>query len=137
MQIGSARDCRRMQPFPAGWLVADWQKNISSDEMWQQTAAYLLMVHGGAAMATLLLLGALIPVHVQRSRRSGKNLISGSVMVTRNMLLVVTALRIVLFGGRIRAALDELDAYRRRLLGAGIDCLAYPAGKAATEVADD
>jgi hypothetical protein len=75
MQIGSARDCRRMQPFPTGWLVADWQKSISSDEMWQQTAAYLPMVHGGAAMATLLLLGALIPVHVQRSWRSGKNLI--------------------------------------------------------------
>jgi len=38
----------------AGWLVADWQKNFSSEESWQQAAAYLLMVHGGAAMVTLL-----------------------------------------------------------------------------------
>src|SRR6266478_5490155 len=98
MQIGSASDCRRMQPFPTGWLVADWQKNTSSDEMWQQTAAYLLTVHGGAAMATLLLLGALIPVHVQRSWRSGENLISGSVMVTLNMLLVVTAFGLYYLG---------------------------------------
>ena len=51
----------------AGWLVADWQKEFSTGEAWQQTAAYLLMVHGGAAMATLLLLGALIPLHALRA----------------------------------------------------------------------
>jgi cytochrome c biogenesis protein CcdA len=81
-----------------GWLVADWQKNISSDEIWQQTAAYLLMMHGGAAMATLLLLGALIPVHVLRSWRSGNNLITGSVMITLNTLLIVTAFGLYYLG---------------------------------------
>jgi hypothetical protein len=82
----------------AGWFVADWQKNVSIDEIWQQIAAYLLMVHGGAAMATLLLLGALIPVHILRSWRSGKNLVSGSAMVTLNTLLVLTAFGLYYLG---------------------------------------
>jgi cytochrome c biogenesis protein CcdA len=82
----------------AGWLVADWRKNISDDDIWQQTAATLLMVHGGAAMVTLLLLGALIPVHVLRSWRSGNNLVSGSVMITLNTLLIVTAFGLYYLG---------------------------------------
>ncbi|SDO23357.1 hypothetical protein [Afipia sp. GAS231] len=82
----------------AGWLVADWQKDISSDDIWQSTAVYLLMVHGGAAMATLLLIGALIPVHVLRGWRSGKNMVSGSVMITLNALLIVTAFGLYYLG---------------------------------------
>jgi len=82
----------------AGWLVADWQKDISSDEIWQQSVAYLLMVHGGAAMVTLLLLGALIPVHVMRAWRSRKNRVSGSAMVTFNTVLIVTAFGLYYLG---------------------------------------
>jgi hypothetical protein len=82
----------------AGWLVADWQKDISTDEIWQQSVAYLLMVHGGAAMVTLLLLGALIPVHVMRAWRSRKNRISGSAMVTFNAVLIVTAFGLYYLG---------------------------------------
>jgi hypothetical protein len=82
----------------AGWLVADWQKDISTDEIWQQSVAYLLMVHGGAAMVTLLLLGALIPVHVMRAWRSRKNRASGSVMVTFNAVLIVTAFGLYYLG---------------------------------------
>ena len=82
----------------AGWLVADWQKDISTDEIWQQSVAYLLMVHGGAAMVTLLLLGALIPVHVMRAWRSRKNRVSGSAMVTFNAVLIVTAFGLYYLG---------------------------------------
>jgi hypothetical protein len=82
----------------AGWLVADWQKDISSDEIWQQTAAYLLMVHGGGAMVILLLLGALVPLHVLRAWRSGKNRVSGSVMVTLNAVLILTAFGLYYLG---------------------------------------
>lgn len=82
----------------AGWLVADWQKKISADEIWQQTAAYLLMAHGGTAMVTLLLLGALIPVHVLRSWRSRNSLVTGLVMVTLNTLLIVTAFGLYYLG---------------------------------------
>lgn len=82
----------------AGWLVADWQKDISSDEIWQQSIAYLLMVHGGAAMVTLLLLGALIPLHVMRAWRSRKNRVSGSAMATFNAILIVTAFGLYYLG---------------------------------------
>ncbi len=82
----------------AGWLVADWQKNIAGDEIWQQTAATMLMVHGGAAMLALLLLGALIPVHLLRAWRSRKNRISGSIMATFNAVLIVTAFGLYYLG---------------------------------------
>ena len=82
----------------AGWLAADWQKNISSDEIWQQIAVYLLMVHGGAAMVILLLLGALIPVHVLRAWRAAKNRVSGSVMATFNAVLIVTSFGLYYLG---------------------------------------
>jgi hypothetical protein len=82
----------------AGWLVADWQKDISSDEFWQQSVAYLLMVHGGAAMVTLLLLGALIPLHVMRAWRSRKNRVSGSAMASFNAVLIVTAFGLYYLG---------------------------------------
>lgn len=82
----------------AGWLVADWQKNIAGDEIWQQAAASLLMVHGGAAMVTLVLLGVLIPVHLLRAWPGGNNRISGSVMVALNTVLVVTAFGLYYLG---------------------------------------
>ena len=82
----------------AGWLVADWQKEASGDEIWQQGIAYLLMVHGGTAMITLLLLGALIPLHLLRAWRSRKNRVSGSLMVTFNTLLIATAFGLYYLG---------------------------------------
>jgi hypothetical protein len=82
----------------AGWLVADWQKDLSSDEIWQQSIAYLLMIHGGAAMVALLLLGALVPVHLMRAWRSRKNRISGSAMVTFNAILILTAFGLYYLG---------------------------------------
>jgi hypothetical protein len=82
----------------AGWLVADWQKNIAGDEIWQQAAASLLMVHGGAAMVTLVLLGVLIPVHLLRAWAGGNNRISGEVMVALNTVLVVTAFGLYYLG---------------------------------------
>lgn len=80
----------------AGWLLADWQKDVN--ELWQQIAANMLMVHGGTAMLTLLLLGALIPVHLRRSWRSGKNLVSGSIMAAFNAVLIVTAFGLYYLG---------------------------------------
>ena len=82
----------------AGWLVADWRKEISSDEIWQQSVAYLLMMHGAAAMVTLLLLGALIPVHLLRAWRSQKNRTSGSATAALNAILIVTAFGLYYLG---------------------------------------
>ncbi len=74
-----------------GWLVADWQKKISGDEIWQQAIAYLLMTHGGAAMVTLMMVGALVPIHLMRAWRARRNRTSGAVMVTFNAGLIATA----------------------------------------------
>ena len=82
----------------AVWLVADWQKDVSPDEIWQQVISYMLMVHGGAAMAALLLLGALIPLHMQRAWRAAKNRVSGSLMATFSTVLIVTAFGLYYLG---------------------------------------
>ena len=81
--------------------MADWQKDISSDDIWQQVVVYMLMVHGGAAMVTLLLLGALIPLHMRRAWRSRTNRVSGSLMVTLNAVLIVTAFGLYYHGSEI------------------------------------
>src|SRR5215475_7059996 len=73
------------------WLAADQLKTSAHGEMWQTVAANTLMVHGMIGMIALLLLGAMIPVHIWRSWRAGKNLISGSIMVAVNAVLIVTA----------------------------------------------
>ena len=80
----------------AGWFVADWNKD--SDEIWQQLAANMLMVHGGAAMLTLMALGALIPLHFLRAFRLGKNLVSGSIMAAFNAVLIITAFGLYYLG---------------------------------------
>jgi hypothetical protein len=75
----------------AAWLVADQLKETSNGEIWQQAAAYLLMVHGGAAMLTLMLLGALFPLHIGRAWRAKKNRTTGIGMLTFNAVLIATA----------------------------------------------
>jgi hypothetical protein len=73
------------------WWVADWQKAMTDSDGWQAIAAWLLMVHGAGAMATLLLLGALLPLHVYRAWRAKRNRASGAIMVTLNSVLITTA----------------------------------------------
>ena len=75
----------------AVWLVADWHKDPAGPEFWQQVAADMLMLHGGAAMVTLLLLGALVPLHIRRAWRSGRNRLTGPTMVAINAVLIATA----------------------------------------------
>lgn len=68
----------------AAWIEVD-------RTAWPETATYLLRLHGGAAMATLVLLGALLPIHVRIGWRRGRNRASGTVMLVSNAILVVTA----------------------------------------------
>ena len=75
----------------AAWLIADALKDGPSGDAWQEISANLLMVHGGVAMAMLMVLGALFPLHVRRGWRARKNRFSGGAMVTLNGLLIVTA----------------------------------------------
>ena len=75
----------------AVWLVADPFKTSDDGESWQAVAATMLMLHGITAMIALVLLGMLIPLHVGRSWRTGKNQISGAAMMAANAILVATA----------------------------------------------
>jgi cyanate permease len=82
----------------AGWLAADWLKDDSGDDIWQRSAAYLLILHGGGAMVTLMLLGALAPLHLQRAWRSRRNRTTGTTMVTFAAVLIVTAFGLYYLG---------------------------------------
>lgn len=73
------------------WLVADQLKGGEDGETWQRISSSTLMVHGGAAMLALLLMGSLFDVHILRAWRSGRNLTTGIVMMAVNTGLVATA----------------------------------------------
>jgi hypothetical protein len=85
----------------AGWLVADWNKDPAGPEFWQSVAADLLMLHGGAAMATLMLLGALVPLHIRRAWRSGRNRLTGPTMTGINAVLIATAFGLYYAGSEV------------------------------------
>ena len=82
------------------WIYADQMKNNSepNTETWQQAAAFLLSLHGGAAMITLLLLGALGPMHVQRAWRAKKNRATGIASLAMYGLLISTAFGLYYIG---------------------------------------
>ena len=80
------------------WLVADQLKQAPDSDLWQTVAADLLMVHGGTAMVTLLLLGALVPLHALRSWRARRNRVTGTAMATLNAVLIVTAFGLYYLG---------------------------------------
>jgi hypothetical protein len=50
------------------------------------------MIHGGAAILTLMLLGALFPLHIGRAWRAKKNRATGNVMLAFNAVLIATTL---------------------------------------------
>ena len=81
--------------------MADRLKAGSDGEIWQEIAANLLMLHGGAAMVILFLFGALTPLHVQRAWRSQRNRLTGLAMVTFNSLLVVTSFGLYYAGSEL------------------------------------
>jgi hypothetical protein len=73
------------------WMITNAQRDSPNGEFWQAVSANLLMIHGGAAMITLVLVGALIPTHILRAWVSRRNRLTGPVMVTLNILLIITA----------------------------------------------
>ena len=88
----------------AAWLVADALKDGDGGEIWQAIAANLLMIHGGASMVTLVLLGTLYPLHMRLGWRANRNRVSGSLMVTINGLLIVTAFGLYYSGSDVLRA---------------------------------
>jgi hypothetical protein len=85
----------------SAWCVADWHRNAAGDDIWQTSAAWLLMLHGGGAMVILLLLGSLLPLHAQRGWRGRRNRLSGAVMLILNGVLVATSFGLYYIGSEI------------------------------------
>jgi hypothetical protein len=93
----------------AAWLVADRLKTSPDGETWQAVASYLLMTHGGSAMVTLMLLGALVPVHLRRGWRAERNRITGAAMATFNATLIATSFGLYYLGSdAVRAWVSDL-----------------------------
>jgi hypothetical protein len=76
----------------AAWLLADQLKESpTSGEAWQLAGAYLLMMHGGGAMITLMLLGALVPLHIRHGWRGRRNRLAGAAVLACNGLLILSS----------------------------------------------
>ncbi len=74
---------------------------LDVSETWQTATAYLLMLHGGATMVTLMLLGALVPLHMRRGWRGGRNRITGTVMASCNVVLITTSFGLYYAGSEL------------------------------------
>ena len=118
----------------AAWIYADQMKNNTEmdTEMWQQAAAFLLSMHGGAAMITLMLLGALGPMHVQRAWRAKKNRVTGVASIAMYGLLIATA-----FGLAVPAVITAHIMVGRASVAATAQQARPQRATAATLVPDD
>jgi hypothetical protein len=85
----------------AAWLWADAMKDGPGAESWQAASANLLMIHGGTAMAALMLLGALFPLHMRRGWRARRNRITGTAMAAFNAALILTAFGLYYLGSEL------------------------------------
>ncbi|HEY6256474.1 MAG TPA: hypothetical protein VIY51_11850 [Xanthobacteraceae bacterium] len=83
------------------WLAADQLKESANGDLWQEAGSYLLTLHGGAAMVSLMLLGALVPLHVAPGWRSRRNRLAGAAMVMFNAALVMTAFGLYYAGSEL------------------------------------
>jgi len=91
------------------WLAADALAEGPGLGDWAGAGALLLMIHGGAAMALLLLLGALFPLHVLPGWRLDRNRGSGMAMVVLDAVLILTAFGLYYLGSeRLRAWTSDL-----------------------------
>src|SRR5262249_34052170 len=85
----------------AVWVVADQLKGSPRGGLWPRIPASLLLAPGGTSMGTLLLLGALFPVHIRLGWRSKRNRLTGPAMVAFNAMLIVTAFGLYYSGSDI------------------------------------
>ncbi len=87
----------------AGWWVAHTWLLSADDGATASNAIepWLLKVHGAAAMAALLVLGALYPVHIARSWRTRRNRGWGIGLVVACLVLILTGYLLYYAGGEI------------------------------------
>ncbi len=92
----------------AGWMIADRHRDEAA---WQEWPAFLLKIHGAAAMVALLVLGALV-LHIKRGWAAKVNRWSGASVIALNVFLVVTGYGLYYAGDEnLRARLSRWHAW--------------------------
>ncbi|MEA3209389.1 MAG: hypothetical protein QOE70_2446 [Chthoniobacter sp.] len=92
----------------AGWMFAP---TPLEGQGWEQLRPLLLKIHGGAAMAALLVLGALV-THIRRGWSADKNRLSGALMIALNAFLIATGYGLYYAGEEgLRAWLSRWHAW--------------------------
>ena len=91
--------------FLSGVAWAYWNYFVASPGDFEMSAkAWAMKIHGGAAMAVLVLVGMLLNVHVRFAWRAGRNRINGSVFLSTLAVLTISGYGLYYAGGeRLRA----------------------------------
>ena len=106
----------------AAWLVVDRLKDTPAGDMWQSISADLLMLHGGLTMVTLMLFGALFPLHIRLSWQRRKNRTTGVLMLSFNALLIMTAFGLYYLGPEM---LRPWMSWVHTIIGLSLPALAF------------
>jgi len=72
------------------WVIGSTKDDsaVSSANDWQP---FWLKLHGAAAIPALIIIGILIPLHMQRAWKAKKNRVTGLFMIAINVVLILTA----------------------------------------------
>lgn len=75
----------------AAWLaILLTQRSSDAESSIHPAQPTLMKLHGAAAMAALFLLGVLLPLHIRRGWKAGRNRSTGSVLIALCALLIVS-----------------------------------------------
>lgn len=84
----------------AWWVLHHWfQVDGEFGPAPHPAERWLIRLHGGAALLTLVLLGSLLTLHVKRAWLARRNRSSGSVLLALNALLALTGYVLYYAGG--------------------------------------
>jgi hypothetical protein len=87
------------------WACFNW--GIASGDFAATAKSVAMKIHGGAAMAILVLIGTLLNAHVRFAWRAGRNRINGSIILGAFAILIVTGYGLYYAGNeRLRAGMS-------------------------------
>lgn len=116
------RDRIRLSRRHQAWLYATFVALFGSGVLWiffrywvrvrgefGETAhplePWFMKAHGAAAMVALILIGSLLPGHIRRGWKAGKNRVTGATFIVVNALLIVSGYALYYFAGEVSRGL--------------------------------
>jgi len=81
------------------WLALSRTYAPESDANIHPAQPALMKIHGAAAMAALFLLGVILPLHIRRGWKAGRNRTTGSIMIGFCVALILTGYALYYVGG--------------------------------------